>query len=114
MTRSYSVLLFALLLLADGNAFQMSPHRPHLATQRYVSLSTPSTASYATSSDSSQSVSWDWKQVATDVFEEDERPIILFDGLCNLCHAGVNFAFDNDPDGESFIDPLPSLVPTAV
>lgn len=33
------------------------------------------------------------------VFEEDGRPIILFDGVCNLCNNAVNLALDWDPDG---------------
>lgn len=48
----------------------------------------------------SSAVSWDWQQVAESVFVEDERPIILFDGHCNLCNGGVNFALDHDPKGE--------------
>lgn len=100
MSRSCSVLLLALLFISNSHSFQSSPHRHHPTTQRYVSL-TASVTSFATASDSPPLVNWDWKKVATDVFEEDDRPIILFDGLCNLCHAGVNFAFDNDPDGES-------------
>ena len=33
--------------------------------------------------------------------KSDSRPIILFDGVCNLCHGGVNFVLDTDntPDG---------------
>jgi predicted DCC family thiol-disulfide oxidoreductase YuxK len=42
----------------------------------------------------------DWRQVAKDAFREDKRPIILFDGVCNLCNGGVNFALDNDSIGE--------------
>jgi len=26
----------------------------------------------------------------------DSRPVILFDGVCNLCHGGVNFVLDTD------------------
>ncbi len=29
----------------------------------------------------------------------DTRPVILFDGVCNLCNGGVNFALDWDPKG---------------
>ena len=25
-------------------------------------------------------------------FAEDKRPVILFDGVCNMCNGGVNFA----------------------
>ena len=42
-------------------------------------------------------VDWDWEQMANDVFsDEDKRPIILFDGVCNLCNSGINFAMDQD------------------
>ncbi|GIL44816.1 hypothetical protein Vafri_2287 [Volvox africanus] len=34
-----------------------------------------------------------------DDFAVDQRPIILFDGVCNLCNGGVNFMLDNDPNG---------------
>jgi hypothetical protein len=43
--------------------------------------------------------SWDWEQLASSAFETDERPIIMFDGKCNLCNGGVNFALDHDPNG---------------
>jgi hypothetical protein len=42
---------------------------------------------------------WDWESVAKAVFETDKRPIILFDGQCNLCNGSVNFALDHDPKG---------------
>ena len=29
----------------------------------------------------------------------DARPIILYDGVCNLCNGGVNLALDWDPEG---------------
>ncbi len=28
--------------------------------------------------------------------EDDERPVILFDGVCNLCNSFVNFVMDRD------------------
>eukprot|EP00227_Mantoniella_beaufortii_P007884 CAMPEP_0197575664 /NCGR_PEP_ID=MMETSP1326-20131121/988_1 /TAXON_ID=1155430 /ORGANISM="Genus nov. species nov., Strain RCC2288" /LENGTH=197 /DNA_ID=CAMNT_0043138473 /DNA_START=253 /DNA_END=846 /DNA_ORIENTATION=+ len=34
-----------------------------------------------------------------DFFAADKRPIILFDGVCNLCNGGVNLALDLDPSG---------------
>lgn len=36
-----------------------------------------------------------------DVFAEDLRPVILFDGVCNFCNAGVNLVLDFDQN-ESF------------
>ncbi len=29
---------------------------------------------------------------------ETDRPLLLFDGVCNLCHSSVNFVIDRDPD----------------
>jgi predicted DCC family thiol-disulfide oxidoreductase YuxK len=41
-------------------------------------------------------VDFDWQTIAESVFASDHRPIILFDGVCNLCNGGVNFAMDHD------------------
>lgn len=30
---------------------------------------------------------------------ERSHPVILFDGVCNLCNASVNFVIDRDPSG---------------
>jgi predicted DCC family thiol-disulfide oxidoreductase YuxK len=38
-------------------------------------------------------------QIHDAVFAVDKRPVILFDGVCNLCNGGVNFALDYDPEG---------------
>ena len=62
-----------------------------------VSLSAPNTAAF-----SNQNVGWDWISLAGTVFEEDQRPVILFDGVCNLCNGGVNFVLDHDVKGEYF------------
>mmetsp|Transcript_35528 Transcript_35528/g.59887 ORF Transcript_35528/g.59887 Transcript_35528/m.59887 type:complete len:224 (+) Transcript_35528:111-782(+) len=37
-----------------------------------------------------------------DYFQDDTRPIILFDGVCNMCNGGVNFVldFDRSPKGK--------------
>jgi predicted DCC family thiol-disulfide oxidoreductase YuxK len=37
--------------------------------------------------------------VAERVFATDKRPIILFDGVCNMCNNAVNLALDWDPRG---------------
>jgi predicted DCC family thiol-disulfide oxidoreductase YuxK len=31
------------------------------------------------------------------VTQSAEPPVVLFDGVCNLCNAAVNFAIDRDP-----------------
>ena len=33
------------------------------------------------------------------VFQSDKRPVVLFDGVCNLCNNAVNLALDWDPNG---------------
>ena len=53
-----------------------------------------------TSSGTGEDIDWDWEKVQESVFAgEDDRPVILFDGVCNLCHGGVNFALDHDEVG---------------
>lgn len=31
--------------------------------------------------------------------EQEDESIVLFDGVCNLCNAAVNFLIDHDPGG---------------
>lgn len=39
-------------------------------------------------------------EYGSDLFTaEDARPVILFDGVCNLCNTGVNFVLDWDTQG---------------
>ncbi|XP_062089840.1 DCC family protein At1g52590, chloroplastic [Humulus lupulus] len=38
----------------------------------------------------------DWVQATSAFFQRDTRPIMLFDGVCNLCNGGVKFVRDND------------------
>ncbi|KAI4329325.1 hypothetical protein L6164_021603 [Bauhinia variegata] len=37
-----------------------------------------------------------WIEATSSFFEKDTRPIMLFDGVCNLCNGGVKFVRDND------------------
>ena len=46
------------------------------------------------------------------LFASDKRPIILFDGVCNLCNGGVNLALDLDPPVAS-VSPPSSPPPAA-
>lgn len=48
--------------------------------------------------------------VTNRVFEGDKRPIILFDGVCNLCNNAVNLALDWDPEGKLRFSALQSNV----
>lgn len=63
-----------------------------------TSIGSTTSLSSDTSAISSE-VDFDWKSIADEVFATDKRPIILFDGVCNLCNGGVNFALDNDSVG---------------
>ncbi|HET6567506.1 MAG TPA: thiol-disulfide oxidoreductase DCC family protein [Rhodothermales bacterium] len=40
--------------------------------------------------------------------QEDNRSVVLFDGVCNLCNGAVNFIIDRDPDGRFAFAPLQS------
>lgn len=48
------------------------------------------------------------------VFEIDSRPIILFDGVCNMCNGAVNTAIDWDPRGKLRFSALQSNVGRAL
>ncbi|KAL4426672.1 hypothetical protein ABPG77_004728 [Micractinium sp. CCAP 211/92] len=39
------------------------------------------------------------QQSGDEFFATDQRPIILFDGVCNLCNGGVNFMLAWDREG---------------
>ncbi|XP_058777109.1 DCC family protein At1g52590, chloroplastic-like [Vicia villosa] len=43
-----------------------------------------------------QSDGVNWVEATSSFFEQDKRPIMLFDGVCNLCNGGVKFVRDND------------------
>ena len=48
------------------------------------------------------------------VFETDKRPVILFDGVCNMCNNAVNLALDWDKDGKLRFSALQSNVGRAL
>jgi predicted DCC family thiol-disulfide oxidoreductase YuxK len=56
----------------------------------------PTTCNSTIATSFASAVDFDWRFIAEQVFELDTRPIILFDGVCNLCNGGVNFAMDHD------------------
>lgn len=41
---------------------------------------------------------------------DSERPVVLFDGVCNLCNAWVDFVIRHDPEGAIRFAPLQSEV----
>jgi hypothetical protein len=88
-------LALLLCLFAVADAYVRLPFAAVPASSALRSAVTASDGQFA------PTVSWDWQKVAENVFEKDDRPIILFDGHCNLCNGGVNFALDHDPKGKS-------------
>ena len=56
----------------------------------------------------------DPRSVSDRVFAKDQRPIILFDGVCNLCNNAVNLALDWDPKGRLRFSALQSNVGKAL
>lgn len=78
--------------------------------QRRSITSIFSEASSGTILASASTSEFDWDAIAKDVFRTDKRPVILFDGVCNLCNGGVNFALDNDSVGEFRFASLQSTI----
>jgi predicted DCC family thiol-disulfide oxidoreductase YuxK len=60
------------------------------------SVNDSSSSSSTDGDDSAVVADWDWEKLANLSFAEDKRPIVLFDGVCNLCSGGINFAMDQD------------------
>lgn len=95
LSMSLGVLLCASISNTPCQAFYMTPIKNSAARPLSFSAQPAPSAPPAASA-----VTWDWESVAASVFEEDERSVILFDGVCNLCCGTVNFALDNDMEGE--------------
>uniref|UniRef100_A0A5B7BUI4 DCC family protein n=1 Tax=Davidia involucrata TaxID=16924 RepID=A0A5B7BUI4_DAVIN len=81
----------ALIVPAGAGCARLSmPRTAHIRRRRRV------TTSLATLSPPRGSEAVDWVEETSSFFEQDSRPIMLFDGVCNLCNGGVNIVRDND------------------
>lgn len=81
------------------------PARALLGTTKRLSTdSIPSSSQSSSNKLSPPSV------VLQKVFKDDKRPIILFDGVCNLCNSAVNLAIDWDPHSKLRYSALQSNV----
>jgi len=91
------LLVFVSFTFTDSVAF-VSFHTT-VSSRRWASSQT--SASSAETNDAEEETGiMDWKDIANSVFSgKDQRPVILFDGMCNLCNGGVNFALDYDDVG---------------
>ena len=95
----YVTLVSSILSLSQSLSI-LTSRRTTIRTARVSSTPLGASISSDNSFSSFGLVSWDWEHVASQVFVDDMRPIILFDGKCNLCNGGVNFALDHDEKGK--------------
>jgi predicted DCC family thiol-disulfide oxidoreductase YuxK len=112
-----SVIMMSCILSTKGcSAFLITRQTSSVSSQRRVvidtimkqlTMSTTSTSSTSVVDQTPPTMSTsmpildDPKIVSSKVFSnQDERPIILFDGVCNLCNTAVNLALDWDPNGK--------------
>lgn len=42
------------------------------------------------------------RQLFVKLFDGDSRPVVLYDGVCNMCNGAVDVAVSRDPDGTHF------------
>jgi len=67
--------------------------------QRFLTSSTNSLGSKEKNMNTEEIDVGALEHIADNVFLEDKRPIILFDGICNMCNSAVNYALDYDSIG---------------
>ncbi|KAG2729290.1 hypothetical protein I3843_01G237600 [Carya illinoinensis] len=89
----------ALTLLAPGGCARLCAPRPAHIRHRVTTFAT-------LSSPGGHAV--DWVEATSSFFEQDARPIMLFDGVCNLCNGGVRFVRENDRNRRIRFEPLQS------
>ncbi|KAB1218687.1 hypothetical protein CJ030_MR3G026567 [Morella rubra] len=86
-------------LLAPGGCARFSMPRPTNVRNRatvFATLSPP------------RGPEVNWVEATSSFFEQDTRPIMLFDGVCNLCNGGVRFVRENDRNRGIRFEPLQS------
>lgn len=57
---------------------------------------------------SGDAASGDDPDIEPGVDADDDRPVLLFDGVCNLCNGYVQWVIEHDPDGEIRLGALQS------
>ena len=98
-----SVVTLAVLSTPAGS-FNPSPHTMrHMKSQavgrastRSVSAKVAKVASIETTDETTRLT--ELTELAQTVFEEDRRPVLLYDGVCNMCNGFVNLFLDLDKD----------------
>lgn len=106
-------LILAMIIAAvsrRASSFTSLQIRPAIASQTLLLSTTTSTSSTASPNDNVAEPSI----VSQRVFATDKRPIILFDGVCNMCNGAVNLALDWDPSAKLRFSALQSNVGRAL
>ncbi|XP_078432354.1 putative thiol-disulfide oxidoreductase DCC [Wolffia australiana] len=73
------------------------PVRPLSARRRRPLVLSPRFVASALRTAGGEQRVTDWAEATAGFFSDDDRPIMLFDGVCNLCNGGVRFVRVNDP-----------------
>lgn len=47
-----------------------------------------------------RAVTGDPRKTFDGLFLNDQRPVVLYDGVCNMCNSAVDVALEKDPDGK--------------
>ncbi|XP_062156554.1 DCC family protein At1g52590, chloroplastic [Alnus glutinosa] len=89
-------------LLALGGCARICVPRPAHVRHRGAAFA------FATLSPSRGHAAGDWVEATSTFFEQDTRPIMLFDGVCNLCNGGVRVVRENDRNRRIRFEPLQS------
>ena len=100
--KRYTVLLAATIAAASqrASAFTSLQSRPAIPSQTLLLSTTTNVAEPSI--------------VSERVFATDKRPVILFDGVCNMCNGAVNLALDWDPAAKLRFSALQSNVGRAL
>mmetsp|Transcript_17580 Transcript_17580/g.27166 ORF Transcript_17580/g.27166 Transcript_17580/m.27166 type:complete len:212 (+) Transcript_17580:93-728(+) len=108
MRSLYQGILMSLIFTATwhlSKGFQTEPMRRFSNGVRYLSAKMDQEATPQL---------YDASTISKRVFETDTRPVILFDGVCNMCNNAVNLALDWDPAGKLRFSALQSDVGRAL
>uniref|UniRef100_A0A7S0AWY2 Thiol-disulfide oxidoreductase DCC n=1 Tax=Minutocellus polymorphus TaxID=265543 RepID=A0A7S0AWY2_9STRA len=110
MTRHALILAMVVAVVSQRvSAFTSRHVRPAISSSLFSSISTTTTATT-----SPFPIVAEPSIVLSRVFATDKRPVILFDGVCNMCNGAVNLALDYDPDAKLRFSALQSNVGRAL
>ncbi|EOY26476.1 hypothetical protein QUC31_012067 [Theobroma cacao] len=87
MKKCFQQLLSSMALLLSGGCARLNFPTSAQSTNRFTVFATLSRPRPDTVN---------WVEATSSFFDHDTRPIMLFDGVCNLCNGGVRFVRDVD------------------